>query len=237
MATPRLCSIPDCGKSEDITRGWCRSHYSRWQRHGDPLGGDVPIARTHAPLCSIPGCDKPFYSLGFCASHYRRQRRYGNPLAGLPQRTVIRNFFDNVVLTHADDTCLIWPFATITSGYGSIFVDGRNQRVPRLVCEHVNGQPPTQRHEAAHSCGNGHLGCCSPKHLSWKTHKENMADKEGHGTLTRGEAISHAKLTEAAVRSMKASGFSNPALLAETYGVSVKTIHAVRRGVSWAWVS
>jgi len=30
------CSIPDCNKPT-FCRGWCSAHYSRWQRHGDPL--------------------------------------------------------------------------------------------------------------------------------------------------------------------------------------------------------
>jgi hypothetical protein len=34
----KICSIPDCGKPHDA-RGWCKTHYRRWLRHGDPLGG------------------------------------------------------------------------------------------------------------------------------------------------------------------------------------------------------
>lgn len=38
MATKSLCSIPECGKPAD-KRGWCGTHYRRWQRHGDPMFG------------------------------------------------------------------------------------------------------------------------------------------------------------------------------------------------------
>ncbi|MGH3614418.1 MAG: hypothetical protein ACRDRK_17880 [Pseudonocardia sp.] len=37
----RLCAIPGCGRPH-LARGWCRPHYVRWQRHGDPLA-EVPI--------------------------------------------------------------------------------------------------------------------------------------------------------------------------------------------------
>lgn len=38
MRFHKTCSIADCGKPVR-TRGWCTSHYTRWLRHGDPLGG------------------------------------------------------------------------------------------------------------------------------------------------------------------------------------------------------
>lgn len=34
----RVCSVEGCEKPHSC-RGWCRKHYSRWKRHGDPLGG------------------------------------------------------------------------------------------------------------------------------------------------------------------------------------------------------
>lgn len=38
------CSIPTCREPSRV-RGWCRAHYWRWQRHGDPLGGGTPRPR------------------------------------------------------------------------------------------------------------------------------------------------------------------------------------------------
>lgn len=35
MATERICSIKNCGKKH-FARGWCRIHYYRWTRQGDP---------------------------------------------------------------------------------------------------------------------------------------------------------------------------------------------------------
>jgi hypothetical protein len=32
----RLCSIPSCPRRSDA-RGWCKTHYKRWQRRGDPM--------------------------------------------------------------------------------------------------------------------------------------------------------------------------------------------------------
>jgi len=36
MRLQRTCSITDC-LSSHFGKGWCRKHYERWHRHGDPL--------------------------------------------------------------------------------------------------------------------------------------------------------------------------------------------------------
>lgn len=42
----QFCSIEGC-KSPIKARGWCRKHYLRWHRHGDPLG---PTSANDAEL-------------------------------------------------------------------------------------------------------------------------------------------------------------------------------------------
>ena len=37
----KVCKIAGCG-GRVIARGWCRRHYKRWKRHGDPLAGRTP---------------------------------------------------------------------------------------------------------------------------------------------------------------------------------------------------
>lgn len=47
VAGRRCCTVPGCGRDHKA-HGYCRTHYRRWQRHGDPLA-DVPI-RDRAPV-------------------------------------------------------------------------------------------------------------------------------------------------------------------------------------------
>ena len=80
--------------------------------------------------------------------------------------------------------CLMWPFAINREhGYCPFGHLGKLHNGHRVMCEMVNGPPPTPRHQAAHSCGNGFDGCLHPKHLSWKTNSENQLDRRIHGTF------------------------------------------------------
>jgi hypothetical protein len=38
MNRPEVCTVEGCDRKPQA-RGWCSTHYSRWQKHGDPLAG------------------------------------------------------------------------------------------------------------------------------------------------------------------------------------------------------
>lgn len=138
--------------------------------------------------CSIEGCESPHRARGWCNSHWLRWRRFGDPLGKAPERRPGKPvaYLHEIVFAYEGDECLIWPFSKDRKGYGQVRFAGKLHIVSRLACQEANGPPPTPKHEAAHSCGNGHLACATKRHLSWKTRTENMADKVMHGTSMRG---------------------------------------------------
>lgn len=75
------CSIVGCAKAPEA-RGWCKAHYLRWYRHGDPLAG-APMRRP-GRVCSVADCGEKFSAQGYCAPHYRRWAAYGDPLGKPP---------------------------------------------------------------------------------------------------------------------------------------------------------
>lgn len=83
------CSIEGCGKSAK-TRGWCKTHYSRWLRTGD-AGAAVPVTThrpPHAPdsRCAVDGCERHSKggAKGWCHAHFERWRKNGDVLADIP---------------------------------------------------------------------------------------------------------------------------------------------------------
>jgi hypothetical protein len=186
--------------------------------------------------CSIEGCGKPHAARGWCNAHWERWRHHGDPLGGGTVRGETVRYFREVVLAYEGNDCLFWPYHT-NKGYGSIRHNGRPHAVHRLVCEHVNGPPPTPLHHAAHSCGKGKQGCVTKGHLSWKTRAENEADKLLHGTSNRGEQHGMAKLTASDVLIIRElDGKLSRRNIADRMGIALETVRNIQTGKSWVWL-
>ena len=186
-------------------------------------------------LCSVDGCNNQARRKGWCGAHYHRWRRHGDPASGRTLLGAPGQFLEAVVIPHTGADCLAWPFARDPYGYGKISRSGRMDRVNRVVCAAVHGPAPSPEHEVAHSCGNGHGGCCNPQHLRWATHIENMADCVKHGTAARGERVS--KITEADVRSIRSlRGHATQREIAARFGINQSQVCLIQTGQSWGWL-
>lgn len=190
------------------------------------------------PVCSIPDCRNPYFVAGFCRSHYYRNNKYGDPLAGGTAFGEPTRFYQEVVLPYDGDECLAWPYAVTSSGYGILTIRNKNVRVTRMLCTEMFGPPPTASHEAAHSCGNGHMGCVTKKHLRWATPKENGQDKVEHGTSNRGETHGISKLTRDQVLEIRAlRGSMAQTKIAQAFGVSQSAVYKIQTGKMWGWLN
>lgn len=192
-------------------------------------------------ICSIDGCGKPAEKRGWCGMHYRRFQRHGSPnFTKKPGNgTLLRWIEDNA--TYAGNECLDWPVTANGSAGRPIPVSYMGKRIGgcRLMCILANGPPPTDKHQAAHSCGNGHKGCINPRHLSWKTPVENAADMLIHGTSQRGERHGMAKLNRTQVKEIRArysTGRIAMPILAQYFGVSKSMIDLIVKRQRWGWL-
>jgi hypothetical protein len=133
-----------------------------------------------------------------------------------------------------DEWCLMWPFYRLR-GYGSFGYLGKQYYAHRFMCTLVHGEPPTPKHQAAHSCGNGHLGCVNPKHLSWKTQSENQMDCRDHGTEVKTKDGNRGRLTMAMANEIRAlKGIKTQWQIAEEYRISESSVSDIWLGRTWA---
>lgn len=192
------------------------------------------------PICMIDGCDKSTVGRGWCRRHYTRWSRRGDPEA--PLRKTADGTLANFILanvSYAGDECLIWPFVKYKNGYGFLNYKEKRWGASRLMCTLVNGPPPSDRHETAHSCGKGHLACIAPKHVTWKTPIENQADRIVHGTTMRGSQCPQAKLTERDVENIirRLNRGETQQSIADSFGVAQTTIAGINNGKGWGWLT
>jgi hypothetical protein len=132
----------------------------------------------------------------------------------------------------------MWPFyRDRRRGYGIVSINGHLHKAHRVMCELAHGEAPTVKHEAAHSCGNGWEGCVNPMHLSWKTRKENQADRKVHGTAGQGKKGTYRRyrLTPEKVAQIRSLiGVIPTQEIADQFDVHRSTIRQIETRRIWA---
>jgi hypothetical protein len=131
--------------------------------------------------------------------------------------------------------CIIWPFSKTGNGYGKLRYNGKFYLAHRLMCELKHGKPKNEKLEASHSCGNKY--CVNPNHLTWKTHKQNEADKIKHGTLVLTAIKNSSVCNPEMVRQIRKIGKSQTGReLAKKFGISPQQISSILARKTWAWL-
>lgn len=189
-------------------------------------------------LCSIEGCGKKHFTRGWCGAHYYKWKKHGDPLGGrrgaspgAPLKWINGN------ADYTGDDCLTWPFEIGRYGYGTIKHDGKRRVASRVMCEVAHGKPSNEALQAAHSCGNGHLGCMNPRHLRWATKRQNIEDMKLHGTFGAAQMKKATVLNPEKVRAIRSmAGQMTQKGIARAIGVSACVVGKVVRGESWTWV-
>ena len=122
-------------------------------------------------------------------------------------------------------------------GYGSIRINGRNEKAHREKWRQLRGSIPDGLC-VCHTCDVP--SCVAIDHLFLGTPMDNAKDRDakgrGNSRWPSGERSGSAKLTVAIVHEIMASVETHTEL-GKKYGVDLGSIHAVRSGRSWRHVT
>lgn len=180
------CSVDSCEK-ESLKKGLCNAHYLRMRRHGSPTGGSTSRISREGRKCLVEGCNRKLLTQSHCGIHHKRLKQTGSFELGRAQNGQPVMHLLKLSKIEYTEECVTWPFSKNNDGYGKLKYDNKMRVASRVLCEIVHGDAPTEMHQAAHNCGNGHLACVNPHHLRWATPKENCSDKAIHKRI-RNEA-------------------------------------------------
>lgn len=164
----RMCSIDDCG-AKHSARGWCRKHYQKWLRHGDPLGG-----RAVRVGCSVKNCEEKHGAKGYCRLHYNRFRRYGTTEQKQQQYRSLEDSFLNRVVENGK--CMNWTGYKNISGYGVMYRENKALFAHRYAWERAHGAIP-EGLVIDHKCFNP--SCVNVDHLRVITQQQNTQHQKG----------------------------------------------------------
>ena len=182
-------------------------------------------------ICSVDGCGKRFWARDLCHSHYGTAR-YRGTITVESRSKRQRNYslpphveFVAMALASAKDECILWPYAKSHNGYGlSNMLEER--RVHRAVCRQVHGEPPDARSVAMHSCNVRE--CINPKHLSWGTQKQNVAQAREQGRM-KWAGRKKGKLSDDDIRAIRRATEAASAIGAR-FGVSASYVWDIKQG-------
>lgn len=118
------------------------------------------------------------------------------------------------------------------SGYGQVNRDGRAAYAHRVAWELAHG--PAGDAYVLHRCDN--RKCVNPEHLFLGSFDDNMADMVAKGRQAHGTRNMHAKLTEADVLAIRASGLKQREI-AEQFGVQQSLVSMIRSKRIWRQVA
>lgn len=184
------------------------------------------------PRCSVEGCERSVLAKRLCSKHYERLRTTGTTDARRAEPRESLRFLE-ALIGHAGNDCVKFPFVRDRHGYGLIhrWRGRRSINASRVMCILHHGEPPFERAEAAHSCGNGHKGCVNPNHLRWATRQENINDAVMGGKMHRA-ARRTAKITEQQAVAIRTDPRRQIEIAAQ-YGIHQSIVSQIKSGKRW----
>jgi hypothetical protein len=143
-----------------------------------------------------------------------------------------RNRWGNVAANRMREKIL--KQAMTTSGYPFVGLCRHSKPSPQMIHRLVATafhRLPMADEECLHRDGNRLNNCA--ENLRWGTHKENQQDMVAHGRSTPGTRNANCKLTDEAVRAIRASVGTCKAV-GQLFNIAASQVCLIRNGKAWA---
>lgn len=160
-------------------RGYCRMHYKRWQKSGDPQAAR-PAKGIERP-CAVDGCADKALVRDLCDMHYQRSRSVGGLRPGQPPRRFSSDEERFWAKVDKSTDCWLWLARKDEKGYGIFSIKSRLIRAHRYAYEADSGTSIPIGMLIDHKCGVP--SCVNPQHLRVVTPKQNAE----HATKLRSD--------------------------------------------------
>lgn len=183
------CSVEGCERDAEA-RGWCRMHYRKAWKHGDPTyvgtkgRPKTPKVRLERviPVCDVGGCtelalDRP--NAKYCGPHHDIAVRTKARPRTTWKPTDEERFWAKVAKL-GEENCWLWYGRLVqkegatTKPYGKFNFGGRSMSVHRYSYEIANNVKLESHTPIHHTCGE--TLCVNPAHLQATTPHENTAE-------------------------------------------------------------
>lgn len=159
-------------------------------------------------------------------------------------RSIPQNFFERhraKIAFAGPGECWLWTAGKNSYGYGDVWARGKVRKAHRESYEDEHGEGSADGLVVRHKCDV--RACVNPAHLELGTVSDNNRDmmERGRNAQAKGEANGSAKLTEADVRTIRATYVSGcrefgQHALGRRFGVTQSVICDIVRREIWAHV-
>jgi hypothetical protein len=183
-----------------------------------------------------------------CVAEYNKLQRKPNWISSAPCKQSSNLRLREYAVINGETDCWLWQKPLIKSGYGRLYVNGRNNLVHRVAYEEWIGPIPTGM-TIDHLCGVRH--CINPAHMELVSLEENgkrgsLASRRGTESVPEYVSIREGKQTKHCATRLTVADIPEIFLLrkggmlitkiGEKFNVDRSVIGKVLRGKAWAGV-